>query len=338
MPTRRQLLLGLPTLAAPRLAGAAGAAGVLRPRFGYGLADDSNQGRAARLFAEEVMRRTDGRIMVEVIGNAIFGTDAKLQAAAAEGKIEFSVTSTATLVEWIPEFSLLDAPFLFSNPAEADAVLDGPVGDQLRAKLRPRGLVGLVYWENGFRNLTTSVRPVRRLEDFQGLRIRVMQNPVALETFERLGTQARPLAFDKLYDALRDKEFDAQENPLANILQSRLYEVQKYLTLTRHVYSAWIVIASARWWDALPPADQKAIMEAAVVSRDFERADTRMRSAQALKDLKAAGLEINELSFSEANRISNRLNRVYAHIGPRVGLPLLVQTQAQLAEMRERHR
>lgn len=337
MPTRRQLLHSLPA----SLAGFSTfsrAAPELRPRFGYGLGEDSNQGRAARVFTEVALRASGGRINVEVIGNTVHGTDAKLQAATAEGTLELGVTSTATLVEWVPELALLDAPFLFANTAEADAVLDGPVGDQLRAKLRPRGLAGLVFWENGFRNLTSSVRPIRRLEDFEGLRIRVMQNPIALETFDRLGAQARPLAFDKLHEALRNREFDAQENPLANILQSRLYEVQKYLTLSRHVYSAWILIANARWWEALPPADRTALASAAIASRDYERADTRARTAQALKDLKKAGLEVSELSLAEANRISNRLNRVYGHIGPRVGLPLLVQAQAQLAALRESRR
>lgn len=337
MPTRRHILHSLPaSLACFSLRSRAAA--VLRPRFGYGLAEDSNQGRAARVFAEAALRGTAGRVTVEVIGNTRHGTDAKLQAATAEGTLELGVTSTATLVEWVPELALLDAPFLFANTAEADAVLDGPIGDQLRAKLRPRGLVGLVFWENGFRHLTNSVRPIRRLEDFDGLRIRVMQNPIALETFDRLGARARPLPFDKLYEALRSREFDAQENPLANILQSRLHEVQKYLTLSRHVYSAWILIANARWWDALPPSDQAALTAAATASRDYERTDTRVRTALALRDLKKAGLEVNELNLVEATRISNRLNQVYGHIGPRVGLPLLVQAQAQLAELRERRR
>src|SRR5262249_43311874 len=153
--------------------------------------------------------------------------------------------------------ALWDTPFLFSNVTEADAVLDGPIGEKVMAKLQEKGLVGLVYWENGFRNLTNSKHPVNKLEDLNGIKLRVMQNNVFLDSFKTLGTNAVPLAFSELFTALETGTVDGQENPFNTILSSKFYEVQKYLTITNHVYSPWIVLASKKWWDQLSKAEQK---------------------------------------------------------------------------------
>ena len=204
-------------------------------RFGYGLNENSNQGRAAKLFAEEVAKASDGKLKVRTFGAASLGSDDQMQSALIGGAQEMMVGSTATLVGITKEMAVWDTPFLFSSAEQADAVLDGPVGRQVMDKLEEKGLVGLVYWENGFRNLTNNTRPISKLEDFSGVKLRVMPNPVFLETFKLMGANAVPLPFSELFTALETKAVDGQENPFNTILSSKFYEVQKYLTVTNHV-------------------------------------------------------------------------------------------------------
>ena len=303
-------------------------------RFGYGLNEQSNQGRAAKVFAEAVEKASGGKMKVRAIGAAALGADTQMQQALIGGAQEMMVGSTATLVGITKEMALWDTPFLISNAKEADALLDGPIGDKVRAKLQEKGLVGLAYWENGFRNLTNSKRPINKMEDMSGIKLRVMQNNVFLDSFKTLGTNAVPMAFSELFGALETGTVDGQENPFNTILSSKFYEVQKYLTVTNHVYSPWIVLVSKKWWDQLSAAEQKVLTDAAVASRDFERKDTRAEAASAVDALKGKGMQVNELSAAEATRMRSSLTRVYASIGASVGMDLWNDTQAELAKIR----
>jgi len=303
-------------------------------RFGYGLNEDSNQGRAVKLFAQEVEKASGNRMRVRAIGAAALGSDVQMQQALIGGAQEMMVGSTATLVGITKEMAIWDTPFLFNNGAEADAVLDGPVGQKVMDKLQEKGLVGLVYWENGFRNLTNNKQPVTKLEDLNGIKLRVMQNNVFLDSFKSLGANAIPLPFSELFTALETRAVDGQENPYNTILSSKFYEVQKYLTVTNHVYSPWIVLASKKWWDGLSQAERKVLLDAAVKSRDFERKDTREEAAKALSELRAKGMQINELSPAEANRMREKLTAVHASIADQVGRDLWAETQAALAKAR----
>ncbi len=303
-------------------------------RFGYGLNEQSNQGRAVRVFAEQVEKASGGKMKVRAIGAAALGPDPQMQQALIGGAQEMMVGSTATLVGITKEMGLWDTPFLFNNAKEADALLDGPVGEKIKNKLQEKGLVGLVYWENGFRNLTNSKRPINKMEDLQGIKLRVMQNNIFLDSFKTLGTNPVPLAFSELFGALETGTVDGQENPYNTILSSKFYEVQKYLTVTNHVYSPWIVLASKKWWDGLSATEKKVLMDAAVASRDFERKDTRAEAANAVSALKAKGMQVNELSPAEAARMRNSLTRVYASIGASVGMDLWNEAQRDLGKMR----
>lgn len=303
-------------------------------RFGYGLNEESNQGRAVKLFAQEVEKASGGKMRVRAIGAAALGSDVQMQQALIGGAQEMMVGSTATLVGITKEMAIWDTPFLFNNGAEADAVLDGPVGQKVMDKLQEKGLVGLVYWENGFRNLTNNKQPVTKLEDLNGIKLRVMQNNVFLDSFKSLGANAIPLPFSELFTALETRAVDGQENPYNTILSSKFYEVQKYLTVTNHVYSPWIVLASKKWWDGLSQAERKVLLDAAVKSRDFERKDTREEAAKALAELKAKGMQVNELSSAEANRMREKLTAVHASIAEQVGRDLWAETQAALAKVR----
>lgn len=303
-------------------------------RFGYGLAEASNQGRAAKLMAAEVEKLSGGKMKLRVIGGAALGPDTQMQQALIGGAQEMMVGSTATLVGIAKEMALWDTPFLVANAKEADALLDGPVGDKVRAKLEEKGLIGLVYWENGFRNLTNSKRAVNTLEDLNGVKLRVMQNTVFLDSFKSLGANAVPLPFSELFSALETKAVDGQENPYNTILSSKFYEVQKYLTVTNHVYSPWIVLVSKKYWDGLSKDERAVLQKAAITARDFERKDTRDEAAKALTELKAKGMQVNELSPAEAARMRDKLTRINASVATQVGMELWNETQAELAKIR----
>ena len=332
---RRTLLAALAAtaLAAPWLAQAQD----IKPRlirFGYGLVENSNQGRAVKVFADAVEKASGGKMRIRAVGAAALGSDLQMQQALIGGAQEMMVGSTATVVGISKEMAIWDTPFLFNTGAEADAILDGPVGQKVMAKLPEKGLVGLVYWENGFRNLTNSKRPITKAEDLDGVKLRVMQNPVYLESFKSLGANAVPMAFSELFGALETKTVDGQENPFNTILSSKFYEVQKYVSVTNHVYSPWIVMVSKKYWDGLSADEQKVLMDAAKASRTYERQDTRAEAAKAVAELKAKGMLVNEVAPAEVNRMRDRLTRVNATIAAGVGMDLWNETQSELAKLR----
>ena len=278
--TRRKILAAASALSAAMLGATLPAhAADIKPRlirFGYGLAENSNQGRAVKVFADEVNKLSGGKMKIRAIGGAALGPDTQMQQALIGGAQEMMVGSTATLVGIAKEMALWDTPFLVNNVREADALLDGPVGDKVKAKLTDKGLVGLVYWENGFRNLTNSKRAVNKLEDLNGIKLRVMQNNVFLDSFKQLGANAVPLPYSELFTALETNAVDGQENPYNTILSAKFYEVQKYLTVTNHVYSPWIVTVSRKFWDGLSK-DEQAVLQQAAVKSQIGRASCRER-------------------------------------------------------------
>ncbi|WP_353860415.1 TRAP transporter substrate-binding protein [Azospirillum formosense] len=325
-------------LAAAILAPVAASAQDIKPRlirFGYGLSESSNQGRAVKFFVEEMSKRSGGKLKVKGFADASLGSDIQMQNALIGGAQEMMVGSTATLVGIVKDFAVFDLPFLFNNEQEADAVFDGPFGQKLAAKLNDKGLVGLVYWENGFRNLTNSKRPVEKVEDLKGIKLRVMQNPVYIDMFNGFGANAVPLSFSELFTAMETGTVDGQENPVTTIQSSKFYEVQKYLTISKHVYSPWIVLASKRWYDGLSADERKIIAEAAAASRDFERKDSREASKQSIAYLKDKGMQINELSDAELGRMREMVKPAMDKFAADGGADLLNELQGEINKVRK---
>ncbi|AWJ91566.1 ABC transporter substrate-binding protein (plasmid) [Azospirillum baldaniorum] len=325
-------------LAAAILAPVAASAQDIKPRlirFGYGLSESSNQGRAVKFFVEDMAKRSGGKLKVKGFADASLGSDIQMQNALIGGAQEMMVGSTATLVGIVKDFAVFDLPFLFNNEQEADAVFDGPFGQKLAAKLNDKGLVGLVYWENGFRNLTNSKRPVEKVEDLKGIKLRVMQNPVYIDMFNGFGANAVPLSFSELFTAMETGTVDGQENPVTTIQSSKFYEVQKYLTISKHVYSPWIVLASKRWYDGLSADERKIINEAAVASRDFERKDSREASKQSIAYLKDKGMQINELSDAELGRMREMVKPAMDKFAADGGADLLNELQGEISKVRK---
>jgi len=318
------------------VAGVAAAADV-KPRlirFGYGLNEESVQGRAARFLAQELEKVSDGKLKMRTFGSATLGSDEQMQGALAGGAQEMMVGSTAPLAGMVKEFGVFDLPFLFNSEKEADAVLDGKVGQDLLKKLEAKGLVGLVYWENGFRNMTNSKHPIVRAEDMQGIKLRVMQNQIALGVFNTLGANAVPMPFSELFTALETRTVDGQENPITTIQSSKFYEVQPFLTITRHVYTPWVVLASKKWWDTLSPDEQKLIRQAAAASRDFERKDSREDSTKAMATLEKAGMKINTVSPEEVARMRQKVQPVVDKYTQELGPELIKQMNDEIQKAR----
>jgi len=229
------------------------------------------------------------------------------------------LTSTAPLTSIVPALGVFDLPFLFNDEKEADQVLDGKAGEWFAAKLPPIGAVNLAWWENGFRHTTNSRRPITKLEDFEGVKMRVMQNNIFLDTFKTLGSNAVPMAFSEVYSALETKTVDGQENPFSNIENMKFYEVQKYLTLTKHAYSPTLVLFSKKVWDGLSAQEQTVLKDCAALGRDEERRVNREMSAKSAANLKAKGMQVNEISAAEMQRIRDKSKVIYERHSKQIG-------------------
>jgi tripartite ATP-independent transporter DctP family solute receptor len=279
-------------------------------RFAFQNAQEHPQGQGAKKFAELVEQKSGGKMKVRLFPSGQLGGDLQTVSALQGGTIDITVLNAGLLVGQVKEFGLFDLPFLFGNPKEADAVTDGPFGQKLQESLGPKNLVGLGYWDLGFRNLTNSRRPVAKLEDIQGLKIRVLQSPIYIDLFNTLGANSVPLPFPELYTALEQKTVDGQENPATVIQTSKFAEVQKYLTFTRHIYNPQIVIFSKRVWDRFDPEERKVIEEAAAEAKVYQRQLSRDAEAKAIEQLKAQGMQLTELSPEEVARLREKVKPV----------------------------
>jgi len=303
-------------------------------KFGYGVPPEHPLGQGIDKFINIVDQESAGTITIRAYPNNALGADLQMVTAARSGVQELVGASTAPLTGLVTAFALFDFPFLFANETEADAILDGPIGRKLLDQLEEKGLIGLCYFENGFRNTTNSKRPIARLEDFSGLKLRTMQSPVYLETFSALGANAIPMAFSELYAALDTKAIDAQENPYANIYQGGFYEVQKYLTATRHAYAPFPIMVSKKLWDDLSADERALFRHACTAAQQHQRAVNRAQGEQLLAQLQAAGMIYNELPPAEIDRMRARLQPVIDKYTQRIGPALVQQVNEELARLR----
>ena len=303
----------------------------LNVKFSVTLPEKSHQGQGAARFAELVNQKTKGRIQIKPYYNAALGNDVQVTSALQGGTIEFALPQTSTLTGMIKEFEILDFPLLFSNEQEVEKVLDGATGQKLLDKLPAKGLVGLAYWENGFFNATNSKHPIQKWEDFQGMKFRSVQAKISQETVKALGANAVPLAVPELYTALETHTVDGQGTPSAVTAALKLNEVQKYLSLTRHAYGAFLPLVSKKFWDTLAPADQTALREAAVETRSFQRGVAREQAKSAETTMASKGLQINDISPAERKRMRDQVKPVWDMFAKDVGADLVAEVMGQLS-------
>lgn len=304
-------------------------------KFAFANVKEHPQGMGAAKFAELVDKKSAGKIKVKLFPGASLGGDLQTLSALQGGTVEMMVLNAGLLSGLYKEFTVFDLPFLFRNAKEADTVVDGAFGTKLLGKLNDKGIVGLNFWDLGFRNVTNSKHPVVSVDDIQGLKIRVVQSPIYIDMFNALGANATPMAFTELYPALEQKSIDGQENPVTVIQANKLNEVQKFLTLTRHTYNPQALIMSKKFWDGLTGDERKLIQEAADEARNYQRQVSRDKEASALADLKKAGMQVNELSSTELVKLVSKTRPVWTKYRTEIGESTVAEVQAELDKLRK---
>ncbi|TYP55449.1 TRAP transporter substrate-binding protein [Thermosediminibacter litoriperuensis] len=264
-------------------------------RVGHVLAPTHPYQLGLEKFAELVSQKTNGKVKVEVFHSSQLGNERDMVEGLQLGTLEMTLVSTAPLSSFTKKFMVFDLPFIFKDTASARAVVDGPIGTQLLDSLSDQGIIGLAYFENGFRHVTNNSKPIEKPEDLKGMKIRTMENPVHMATFKVMGADPTPMAFGELFTALQQGTIDGQENPLPIVETSKFYEVQKYLSLTGHFYAPAPLLISKSFFESLSPDVQNAIKEAAAEARDYERKLLDEMNAKLVDELQKKGMQINEV-------------------------------------------
>ncbi|SEA79390.1 tripartite ATP-independent transporter solute receptor, DctP family [Thalassobacillus cyri] len=261
---------------------------------GHSLPEDHPYHLGFLEMAKNVEERTDGRVKIEVFPNSEIGAERELTEGMTLGTVDLVVSSTAPVTNFVPELAVLDVPFIFNDRDSAVKVLEGDVGKTLFSKMEEEGIIGLSWGENGYRHVTNSVRPIEKPADLEGLKIRTQENEIHLAAFEALGAQPTPMAWTEALTALQQGVVDAQENPAIVVDQFKLYENQKYMTLTGHVYSVAVYMMSKQTYDKLPEDLREIVMEEGKKVGAKEREMIVEMEKESLQTVKDEGMEIIE--------------------------------------------
>jgi TRAP-type transport system periplasmic protein len=304
-------------------------------KFGHLNNPDHPVSFGVKKFAELLAAKSGGKLKVQEYPASQLGNELQQQSALQGAVQEMSAPATTSLAGIVKEFGLVDFPFAVSSFAQGDALLDGPFGQALLAKLPEKGLVALGYWDLGFRNVTNSKRPITKAEDLDGLKIRVIPNPVFLETFRAFKANPVPMPFAELYGALEAKAVDGQENPYSVILSNKFFEVNKFVSGTNHVYAVNIVLVSKRFWDKLSPVEQRMMHEAADEARTYQRQVSRAVAQKAVGELQAKGMQFNEISPQELARMRKIAEPVAVKFAASYDPAMVKLYNEQLAKLRK---
>jgi tripartite ATP-independent transporter DctP family solute receptor len=276
----------------------AGAVGVAQAQTSFRFASEApradTQFQAATKMAEVLKAKTNGALDLKIFTDSQLGTFQAAIAGVRGGTIDMAVSGSGNFTGLEPLIGVFDIPYLFKDSAHAYKVLDGQVGQQILAKLEPLGLKGLAFWDNGWRQMTNSKHPITKPEDVKGLKMRTTGSPAHIEAFKELGANPVPMPIAELYTALEMKTVDAQEHPLGVFYSSKFYEVQKHVSLTYHAYSALVLVMNKAKFDALSPAHQQAVKEAALEGAKAQRQLNADNIAGIVKDLKSKGIQVVE--------------------------------------------
>ena len=294
----------------------------------------SSHGLGLAKFKELIEKETSGRIKMNIFPDGQMGNDVSMMDLLKMGTLDIMVTSSAPIANTTKTFLVFDLPFLFTSEKIADTVLDGPAGQEILSTLKGTGLIGLVYWENGFRNITNSKKPINTPDDLKGLKIRTMQNPIHLESFKKWGANPTPLPFNEVFTALEQKVIDGQENPNTLIYDAGFYEAQKYLSITRHFYTPFVLMIGQKSWDKLSPNDQKLVQKIALETREYERKVNRENNAKYLDLMKKKGITINEVAPQDLEKFKASAKEIYEKFAGDIGKERLDKVVAEVAKVK----
>ena len=286
-------------------------------------------------FKETVEAKSGGKIKINLFLNGTIGSDQAVVSAMKGGTIEMAVMNSGILASEAKELAIFDFPFLFASEKESDAIVDGPVGKKMHALLEARGLVGLSYWELGYRQMTNSKRPLTKVDDIAGLKLRVIPNPINVAWVKALGANPTPLPFPEVYSAMEQGAIDGQENPISVIAANKFWEVQKNIALTNHQYNPQSVIFSKKVWDTLTPAEKKLIDDAADDAAITQRKESRAAVAANLELLKKNGMAVTQFPPAEVAKLREKMKPVIAQFSASVGDATVNEMMAELAKLRK---
>lgn len=304
-------------------------------KFAHQNSKEHPQGQGVVKFAELVQQKSGGKIKVQQFPSGQLGGDLQNVSALQGGTVDLVVLNTGLLVGIVKDTALVDLPFLFNNEKEADAVMDGAFGKKLADEVAQKNLVNLAYWELGFRNITNSKRPINKMEDIAGLKLRVLQSPLFIDTFQALGANPTPLPFPEVYTALEQKVVDGQENPVTVIYDSKFQEVQKNLAMTRHIYNPQSVLISKKTWDSMSAAEKKIIQDSATEATAYQRKISREATDKALAALKQSGMQVTELPPAEVQKIRDKLKPVVDKYAKQAGEQTYGELTSEIAKVRK---
>jgi len=286
-------------------------------------------------FAELVAAKSGGKIKVNLFLGGTLGSDQAVTSSVQGGTVEMSVMNSGILASVAKELAIFDFPFLFANEKESDAIVDGPVGKRLHAKLEEKGIVGLSYWELGYRQITNSKRALNKVEDIEGLKLRVIPNPINIAWVKALGANPTPMPFPEVYGGLESKAIDGQENPISVIAANKFWEVQKFVALTNHQYNPQSVIFSKKVWDTLSAAEKKILDDSADEAAKYQREQSRAALATNLEMLKKNGMTVTTFPPAEVAKLREKMKPVIAQFSASVGEATVNEVTAELAKLRK---
>lgn len=322
-------------LAAACLALCSGAAfAEVKAKIGHAMPDSHPQAMAMNKFSELAAQYTGNNVKVQVFHGAVLGSDEKQLQAVQAGTQELYIGTLAPLSSKVKEVQIWDLPFMFANEKEVYAVLDGASSKTIFQKIEPSGLVGLTWTGMGFRNLSNSKRAVTKLEDVSGLKVRVMANPVALETWKTIGANAVPMAFSEVFPALETKALDGQENPLVHMYANKMQEVQKHISLTNHVYTPVALVASKKFWDTLSASDKAGVQKAATEAGLLQRNYLEEGDKDVVGKFAKAGVTVSSVPAAELARIQDKVKSVVTKFAPIIGEDFVKQFYAEIDKAR----
>jgi tripartite ATP-independent transporter DctP family solute receptor len=286
-------------------------------KMNISVAQNSHYGVAIDTFAKEIDKRTNGRYKIQNFYSGALGAERESIEGVQLGTMDLTMTSTGPVPNFVPEVAILDIPFLFRDYAHARGTLDGPIGQEMLQKFQSKGLVALAWGENGFRHMTNNKRPVNTPEDLKGLKMRTMENPIHIQAYKQFGILPTPMAFTEVFTALQQGTVDGQENPLSVISAGKIGQVQKYITLTGHVYSPALILMSKAKWDKLSAADKQVFSDAAKEAVKANRARIDEDERKVVTELKGLGMTVVE--NVDKSKFQTALNPTFTEFGKRFG-------------------
>lgn len=281
-------------------------------------------------FKEIVEEQTDGNIAVEIYPNGLLGDDRTMIEGLQLGTLEAVGVSTSMLANWAPPMLAYDLPFIFPDVETAYKVLDGPYGEKVGKLLEEEGIVFLAYFENGFRQLTNNIREVNSVEDIDGLKIRVMQTPVHIETWSTLGASPTPMTYTELFTAMQQGVIDGQENPYGNTAMDKFYEVQDYMTVTNHVYNPMGLVISKTFFDSLSEDEKKIVQDAAVEAGDYQRQLNQEQNETYKQTIIDSGITMTELTPEARAGFEEKAKGVYDEFVDDIGKEFMDEFLAEV--------